>query len=86
MKVNKDDIANMNRVKRLKLINSVTGIKPANLIATQNNKGETNVAIFSSVIHLVSKPSTTYIQILLNAHIIHPLNFLLKSQNLTSAI
>lgn len=56
MKVNKNDIANMNRVKRLKLINSVTGIKPANLIATRNNNGETNVAIFSSVIHLGSNP------------------------------
>ena len=38
------------------LINSISGIKPANLIATRSEAGEDNVAIFSSVIHLGSNP------------------------------
>lgn len=54
---NKKTIANLDRINRLKLINSVTGIKPANLIGTLNKKGNTNLAIFSSLIHLGSDPA-----------------------------
>lgn len=53
----KEDIHKMDGVKRLKLINSVTGIKPANLLGTISNDGKTNVAIFSSVVHLGSHPA-----------------------------
>lgn len=53
----KKDIAELNRISRLKLINSVTGIKPGNLIGTQNKNGETNLAIFSSLVHLGSDPA-----------------------------
>ncbi len=42
---------------RLNLINSITGIKPANLIGTISDSGITNLAIFSSVIHLGSDPA-----------------------------
>lgn len=56
MYFNSEDIATMHRVKRLKLINSITGIKPANLIGTISEDGLTNVAIFSSVVHLGSNP------------------------------
>jgi len=56
MQYNKQDIADLERIPRLKLINSVTGIKPANLVGTICNKGETNVAVFSSVVHLGSNP------------------------------
>lgn len=52
-----DDIENIALVKRLNLINSITGIKPANLIGTISNSGNTNLAIFSSVIHLGSNPA-----------------------------
>ncbi len=52
----KKQIKELDRISRLKIINSVTGIKPANLIGTINNKGETNLAIFSSVVHLGSNP------------------------------
>ena len=38
------------------LINSVTGIKPGNLISTCNDSGQSNLAVFSSVVHLGSKP------------------------------
>ncbi len=53
----KSDLKAMDRVKRLKIINSVTGIKPANLIGTVDNKGQPNLAIFSSVVHLGSNPA-----------------------------
>ena len=52
----KKHIADLDRITRLKLINSVTGIKPANLIGTINNTGQTNLAVFSSVVHLGSNP------------------------------
>lgn len=57
MHYTKPAIAQMNRVDRLKMINSLTGIKPANLIGTIANDGTTNVAIFSSVVHLGSDPA-----------------------------
>lgn len=57
MYLSKKDIGNLNRVKRLNIINSVTGIKPGNLIGTKSLKGETNLAIFSSLIHLGSNPA-----------------------------
>lgn len=50
-------IAQMNRVDRLKTINSITGVKPANLIGTIGTDGTTNVAIFSSIVHLGSDPA-----------------------------
>lgn len=53
----KEDIEILDRVEKLKIINSVTGIKPANLIGTINDKGQTNLAIFSSVVHLGSDPA-----------------------------
>lgn len=42
---------------RAKLINSLSGFKSANLIATKNATGHTNLAIVSSVIHLGSTPA-----------------------------
>jgi flavin reductase (DIM6/NTAB) family NADH-FMN oxidoreductase RutF len=51
------DILAMERLPRLKLINSITGYKPGNLIATINGQGQTNVAIFSSVVHIGSDPA-----------------------------
>ena len=51
------DIFNLDKVKRLKLINSITGVKPANLIGTRSVDGITNLAIFSSIVHLGSNPA-----------------------------
>ena len=53
----KKQINNLDRITRLKLINSVTGIKPANLIGTINKEGNTNLAVFSSLVHLGSDPA-----------------------------
>ncbi len=57
MHLTKEDIKNTERIERLNIINSITGIKPANLIGTISNDGKTNLAIFSSVIHLGSNPA-----------------------------
>ncbi|MAV59040.1 MAG: flavin oxidoreductase [Candidatus Marinimicrobia bacterium] len=53
----KDYIKNVDRIWRLNFINSVTGIKPANLIGSKSKKGKENLAIFSSVVHLGSNPA-----------------------------
>ena len=58
MKVYKSqDIKSMNKIFRLNLINSITGIKPANLIGTKSKDNFENLAIFSSVVHLGSNPA-----------------------------
>ena len=57
MHLTREDIQNTERIKRLNIINSITGIKPANLIGTISADGKTNLAIFSSVIHLGSNPA-----------------------------
>ncbi len=49
-------IDNMDKLYRINLINSCSGYKSANLIGTQSNEGNTNVAVFSSVVHLGSNP------------------------------
>ena len=56
MLLDSEDIKKLEKTKRLKLINSITGVKPANLIGTINKDGISNLAIFSSVVHLGSKP------------------------------
>ncbi|MCG1037704.1 flavin reductase family protein [Polaribacter sargassicola] len=50
------DINALNYLYKINLINSVSGFKAANLIATQSKKGTTNVAVFSSVVHYGSNP------------------------------
>ena len=57
MHLTKEDIEQTAKIKRLNIINSITGIKPANLIGSVSNKKQTNLAIFSSVIHLGSNPA-----------------------------
>ena len=57
MKLSKKEIEKSERKWRLNLINSVSGIKPANLIGTKSLDGIDNLAIFSSVVHLGSNPA-----------------------------
>jgi len=54
--ITRDDIDNMDKLYRINLINSCSGYKSANLIGTQSENGQTNVAVFSSVTHLGSNP------------------------------
>ena len=55
--ISRDDISQMEKIERLNLINSCTGYKSANLLATKSLDGKSNVAIFSSVTHLGSNPA-----------------------------
>lgn len=57
MRINDNGIINLERKFRLNLINSITGIKPANLIGTRSLDGTDNVAVFSSIVHLGSHPA-----------------------------
>lgn len=56
MHLNNIDILDTERKFRLNVINSLTGIKSANLIGTTSSEHGANVAIFSSVVHLSSVP------------------------------
>ena len=51
------DIQELSKYYRANLINSITGYKPANLIGTQSADGQTNLAVFSSVVHLGANPA-----------------------------
>lgn len=57
MHINKHEFSQLNKVKRINLINSISGIKSANLIGSISNLQEANLAIFSSVVHLGSNPA-----------------------------
>lgn len=57
MLINAAQIQQMDRIKRLNIINAITGIKPANLIGTHSPEHGSNLAIFSSVVHLGSNPT-----------------------------
>ena len=46
MYLNKKNIEDLDRIKKINIINSVTGVKSANLVGTISSKGITNVAIF----------------------------------------
>jgi len=50
------DINNLEHLYKINLINSVSGFKSANLIATKSKKAISNVAVFSSVVHYGSNP------------------------------
>ncbi|MBP9185845.1 MAG: flavin reductase [Bacteroidia bacterium] len=49
-------ILEMEKHARTNLINSLPGIRGANLIGTCNDIGETNLAIFNSVMHIGANP------------------------------
>jgi len=51
------DFEQMEKHYRTHFFNSLTGFKSLNLAGTQNEKGQTNLAAFSQVIHLGADPS-----------------------------
>ena len=57
MHLTKEQIQQTPRIKRLNIINSITGIKPANLIGSISEHGHSNLAVFSSIVHLGSNPA-----------------------------
>lgn len=56
MKYSRSDIDAMERRSRAAFINSLPGIKPANLIGTIGADGQLNLSIVSSVVHIGSNP------------------------------
>ena len=56
MHLTKQAIADLENRYRAHLINSLSGFKSANLVGTQDNNGQTNLAIVSSVFHLGAHP------------------------------
>ena len=64
------EICKLNKIKRINLINSVTGIKPVLLVGTKCRVGITNLGIFSSMVHISSKPPLIGFFVRCNKHII----------------
>jgi flavin reductase (DIM6/NTAB) family NADH-FMN oxidoreductase RutF len=56
-KITSSQLKELHKVPRLNLVNSCTGYKSCNLIATKSKSGLSNVAIFSSITHLGSDPA-----------------------------
>ena len=56
MILSKQNILDLEKLFRTNLINSLSGFKSANLIGTISKEGKTNLAIFSSVIHVGANP------------------------------
>jgi flavin reductase (DIM6/NTAB) family NADH-FMN oxidoreductase RutF len=56
MKIANENILAFEKQYRTNFVNSLTGFKSANLIGTISKEGKTNLAIFSSVIHVGANP------------------------------
>lgn len=54
---NQSEIQSWERFYRANLINSLTGFKSVSLLGTVNQKGQTNLGVFSSVVHIGSDPA-----------------------------
>ena len=52
-----ENIAQLEKLERAALINSITGFKSLNLIGTVDPRCQTNLAVFNSVIHLGAHPA-----------------------------
>jgi flavin reductase (DIM6/NTAB) family NADH-FMN oxidoreductase RutF len=57
MHLSRKHIDSLDHLNKINLMNSISGYKSANLVATKSADGITNVAIFSSVIHYGSSPA-----------------------------
>ncbi len=56
IEITNNDILNLDKISRLNFVNSIPGYKSANLVGTKSKEGVSNLAVFSSVIHLGSNP------------------------------
>lgn len=56
MIITNENILNFEKFYRINFVNSLSGFKSANLIGTISKDGKTNLAIFSSVIHVGANP------------------------------
>jgi flavin reductase (DIM6/NTAB) family NADH-FMN oxidoreductase RutF len=55
--ISSEDILAMEKQTRVHFINSIGGFKSVSLIGTTDNNGKTNLAIFSSSIHIGANPA-----------------------------
>ena len=51
------DFSKMPRIRRMNLINSLSGFKSVNLVGTINTEGVTNLSLFSSAVHIGADPA-----------------------------
>jgi flavin reductase (DIM6/NTAB) family NADH-FMN oxidoreductase RutF len=54
--INSESVEKMESRYQANFFNTITGFKSANLIGTADNSGNTNLAIFNSVIHIGANP------------------------------
>lgn len=54
---NQSEIQSWERFYRANLVNSLTGFKSVSLIGTANQSGQTNLGVFSSIVHMGSDPA-----------------------------
>ena len=57
IEITKNDIESLKDRDRVRLINSLAGIKPVNLIGTKSLSNVSNLSIVSSVVHLGANPA-----------------------------
>jgi len=55
-RLTRNDIKQLDRLYRMQLMNTLPGIKNASLIGTQDQEGQSNLAIFNSVVHIGANP------------------------------
>jgi flavin reductase (DIM6/NTAB) family NADH-FMN oxidoreductase RutF len=76
----KNALNNLEKTYRTKLLNSVYGFRPVNLIGTINSNSQENLAIFSSLVHLGANPSLmAYIQRPVTEHSSHTYKNIIES-------
>jgi flavin reductase (DIM6/NTAB) family NADH-FMN oxidoreductase RutF len=51
-----EEVLGMERLVRMRLINSISGMKSANLVGTVDQSGHANLALFNSVVHIGANP------------------------------
>ena len=54
--ISTEEVLGMERLVRMRLINSVSGMKSANLVGTVDRSGHANLALFNSVVHIGANP------------------------------
>jgi flavin reductase (DIM6/NTAB) family NADH-FMN oxidoreductase RutF len=57
MKIDKLQLDDMQSQHRAAFVNSLSGFKSANLVGTCDDKGQTNLAVMSSAVHIGSSPA-----------------------------
>lgn len=57
VQISSDTFKSWERFYRAHFLNSLSGIKPVSLIATINENGQPNLAVFSNIVHLGADPA-----------------------------